>query len=287
MDYRCKIWIKRLNVLLLRPKTKHMNTNIIRTIQSRLDLMGMSQAQFAERVSATPAQMSIFLNGKGNLSMESLNKSLELVGVNLSLYVRRIQLAKSVASYLISKNVTSIENWTKKDLATFTQKEDILLFLDVQSDEEYKKIEQSGIIDIETTFPYFKGLVTYYMELRSKYAKDESKPPTASQAKRALDSIMKEHNSPEKHTISKRARNGAIKQEANLAEEHSPSEHVRDAVLKGAAIGTLAAASPIGGAIGAVAAAAVALSKQQMGASSLFSKDDKQSLFAKALNLIK
>ena len=41
-----------------------MGTNIVETIQSRLDSMGMSQAQFAECISATPAQMSIFLREK-------------------------------------------------------------------------------------------------------------------------------------------------------------------------------------------------------------------------------
>lgn len=37
-----------------------MGTNIVKTIQSRLDSMGMSQAQFAECVSATPQQSSIY-----------------------------------------------------------------------------------------------------------------------------------------------------------------------------------------------------------------------------------
>ena len=77
-----------------------MGTNIVETIQSRLESMGMSQAQFAECVSATPAQMSIFLREKGTLSIEALNKSLDLVGINLSVYSKRNDLAKEVASFL-------------------------------------------------------------------------------------------------------------------------------------------------------------------------------------------
>lgn len=84
-------------------KLEYMNTNIVETIQTRLDSMGMSQAQFAECVSATPAQMSIFLREKGSLSIDCLNKSLDLVGVNLSLYSKRSILAREVAEYLLEK----------------------------------------------------------------------------------------------------------------------------------------------------------------------------------------
>ena len=160
-----------------------MSTNIVETIQTRLESMGMSQAQFAECVSATPAQMSIFLRGKGSLSIDCLNKSLDLVGVNLSLYSKRNSLAKQVAVYLQSKNVSSIDNWTKSDLSTFTQNKEIDLFFDIQAEDTYIEIEKSGIIDIESTFPYFKALVSYYMQL------DGSKP-TASQAKQALATLL-------------------------------------------------------------------------------------------------
>ena len=135
-----------------------MAVNIVNTIQTRLESMGMSQAQFAECVSATPSQMSIFLRERGSLSTDCLNKSLDLVGVNLSIYSNRNNVAKEVASLLKSKNVTSIENWSKKDLAIFTQNQAISLLFDVQSEEEYMEIEKSGIVDIESTFPYFKAL---------------------------------------------------------------------------------------------------------------------------------
>ena len=58
---------------------------------------------------------------KRTLSIDSLNKSLDLAGVNLSLYSKRNNLAKDVAADLHSKNVTSIDIWTKDDLAMFTQ----------------------------------------------------------------------------------------------------------------------------------------------------------------------
>ena len=159
-----------------------MGTNIVETIQSRVELMGMSQAQFAGLVGATPAQMSIFLRDKGSLSIKSLNKSLDLVGVNLDLYNRRVNLAKKVATYLLSKDVTSIDNWTKSDLALFTHEKEITYLFDVKSKKEFDEIAETGIIDIESTFPYFQAMVSYYMSL------DASKP-TARKAKTALAEI--------------------------------------------------------------------------------------------------
>jgi len=230
-----------------------MSTNIVETIQTRLESMGMSQAQFAECVSATPAQMSIFLRGKGSLSIDCLNKSLDLVGVNLSLYSKRNSLAKQVAVYLQSKNVSSIDNWTKSDLSTFTQNKEIDLFFDIQTEDTYIEIEKSGVIDIESTFPYFKALVSYYMQL------DGSKP-TASQAKQALATLL---------NTSDDSKNETTNQISKLA--------------AGTALGALTFASPILGTV--LAAASLAVSKQ-VGAFSLFAKTNKSSLFEKAIKFI-
>ena len=230
-----------------------MSTNIVETIQTRLESMGMSQAQFAECVSATPAQMSIFLRGKGSLSIDCLNKSLDLVGVNLSLYSKRNSLAKQVAVYLQSKNVSSIDNWTKSDLSTFTQNKEIDLFFDIQTEDTYIEIEKSGIIDIESTFPYFKALVSYYMQL------DGSKP-TTSQAKQALATLL---------NTSDDSKNETTNQISKLA--------------AGTALGALTFASPILGTV--LAAASLAVSKQ-VGAFSLFAKTNKSSLLEKAIKFI-
>ncbi len=159
------------------------NTNTLEIIKTRLELMGTSQSQFAKCVSSTPTQMSLFLRGKGSLPTESLIKSLKFVGVDLSMYSKRTKLAKEVADYLLSRNISSIDEWTKDNLATFTQKDSILLFFDVQSENEYKKLIDSGIIDIESTFPYFKALVSYYLSLNKV-------KPTASKAKQELSKIL-------------------------------------------------------------------------------------------------
>lgn len=232
-----------------------MDTNIVNIIQSRLEIMGMSQAQFAECVSATPSQIGIFLKEKGSLTTESLNKGLDLVGVNLSMYSSRNALAKEIATLLASKNVSSIDNWSKTDLAMFSQRKEILLFFDVETEEQYLNMAKSGLIDIESTFPFFKALISYYMKL-------DGVKPTASKAKQALTNLMGNSNSTSEHNVS------------NITEKFAT----------GVAIGALVVASPILGSI--LSAASLAASKQ-IGAFSLFAKSNSESLFAKGLDFFK
>ena len=232
-----------------------MDTNIANIILSRLEIMGMSQAQFAECVSATPSQTGIFLKGKGSLSTDSLNKGLDLVGVNLSMYSTRNTLAKEIATFLISKNVSSIDNWSKLDLSIFCQRKEILLFFDVDSEEQYINITKSGLIDVESTFPYFKALISYYMKL-------DGVKPTASKAKHALANLMEGCNSTSEHKIS----------------------NTTGKLATGVAIGALVVSSPI---LGSVLAAASLVVSKQTGAFSLFAKSNAESLFAKGLDFFK
>lgn len=165
-----------------------MHTNIPEVINSRLKSMGMSQAQFAKLINTSPTQIGHFFRGQGSLTTSTLNQSLDLVGIDISMYKKRNDLAKEVATFLISKNVTSIDNWSKEDLARFTNKNEIKLLFDVESKEEFLKIQQSGIIDIESTFLYFKALIAYMISI-------EGKEPTSSKAKRALDDLLYNHKS--------------------------------------------------------------------------------------------
>ena len=222
--------------------------NIVNVIQSRLEFMGMSQAQFAACASATPAQMGIFLRGKGTLSLDSLNKSLDLVGVKLSLYSNRNALAKEVASYLISKNVSSIDNWSKQDLAIFTHQKNIAYFFDVNTKEELVEMECAGIVDVESTFPYFKALVSYYMSLGAK-------KPTASKAKQTLSSMLSYSTSETFSHAFRRIKKTAAETAATVTELVS-NVIDSDSVTK------------------------------QVGAFTLFSRTSASSLFAKALDYL-
>ena len=139
-------------------------------------------------------------------------------------------------------------------MSVFTKNKLIEHFFDVKSEKEYIEIESSGLIDIESTFPYFKALVSYYMSLNSD-------KPTASQAKQALSSMS----------------NGQVKNTGSCTLQI-------EKFISGATFGALAIASPIVGSV--FATAALAISKQ-VGAFSLFSKSHTSSLFAKGIDFIK
>ena len=224
-----------------------MEVDITNVLATRLRTMGMSQAQFAEQVSATPAQVSIFFRKQGSLSVDALNKGFDLTGVNVSMFDKRIKFASEIASFLKSKGIQNIDNWTKQDLANFTQKKEIKYFFDVEDQDELVAILSSDLIDYESTFPYIKSLISYFL-------KTENTSLTSSAAKSALTKLIDDSND---------KRSSAVN-----------------------AISTIAMGLIGGVAIGAVAAGFAAKKSIQSGASSLFSRISENSLVAKCLEYL-
>lgn len=229
---------------------------IVKVVKSRLEVLGMSQALFAEFIGTSPAQMGNFLKRRGSLSLESLEKGFDLLGLDLSLYEKRMSLAEEVAEILLSKNVLSLDNWSKEDLASLTKIEDIKLFFDVDSEEEYLKLKESGVIDVESTFPYFKALVSYYMALNGE-------KPTASEAKFALTTLFEDTDC---HVESK--------------EDTGEEQDLLDYIAEGAEVVFDSVREIINGYI------EKGINKQ-IGALPLFSSSKKGSLFSKALDFFK
>ena len=226
-----------------------MSTDITEVITTRLKTMGMSQAQFAECISATPAQVSIFLRKQGSLSVDALNKSFDLIGVNVTMFSKRIEFAKQISDMLKSKGVSNIDSWTQRDLVNFTQKKEIELFYDVKDQDDYISFMSSGLIDYESTFPYFKSLVAYFLNIGKESL-------TSSSAKNALYKLMDENK--DESIISKRTL-------ATMA-------------IGAIAVSMLPALK--------VAASVAMTTCKQVGAFSLFSSTMKDSLFAKSIDFV-
>lgn len=230
-----------------------MEVDITNVLATRLKTMGMSQAQFAEQVSATPAQVSIFFRKQGSLSVDALNKGFDLTGINVSMFDKRIKFASEIASFLKSKGIQNIDNWTKQDLANFTQKKEIKFFFDVKDQDELVAILSSNLIDYESTFPYIKSLISYFL-------KTENTSLTSSAAKSALTKLIEDSNDKNQSD----ARNSAI-----------------NALSKAVAMSAIGLF--IGGALNAGLAAKKSI---QSGASSLFSRISENSLVAKCLEYL-
>lgn len=141
---------------------------ITEVIANRLQLMGSSQSYIAEEIGTNPTQLGVFLKGNGTLPNNVLNKILETVGIDLEIYERRDQLANRVVTILKKKNVTTIDNWSRQEIIDFVKIKELELFIDVNDLESYIKILSSKLIDIESTFPYFKALVSYKLNLENE-----------------------------------------------------------------------------------------------------------------------
>lgn len=136
---------------------------ILNLIKSRLRLIDISQSRLASIIGTSPTQLGLFLQRKGSLPKKSFIELLKIIGIDFFMYRKRTEFAKEIANYLVLKGITNIDNWTKEQLAQFTKKKTILFLIDVKSVEEYKELMSSDIIDMESTYPYFMALVSYYM----------------------------------------------------------------------------------------------------------------------------
>lgn len=141
---------------------------IFEIVTERLRLMGTSQAQIAKEIGTNPTQMGAFLKGQGTLSSDVLERCLNLIGIDMSIYIERIHKAQMVADIIMEKGFTQIDNLTKKDFLYFTNMGSLKFLVDVSTVEEYEEILNGGLIDLESTFPYFKALVSYIVNIRNQ-----------------------------------------------------------------------------------------------------------------------
>lgn len=138
--------------------------NIEEIVKERLQYSGLTQAKLAELSGCTANQMGLFLKGKGFLNKTSLEKCLAVLGVRLDIYSKRMRLAKEAAAKLSGVQREEVVAMTKKEMASITQLPEILSLFDV-TDSELDNLLNSGIVDHEGTYPYFKSLVVHIMQI--------------------------------------------------------------------------------------------------------------------------
>ncbi len=146
-----------------------------------MELSGVTQAQMSEICGTSPSQLGLFLKGKASLNRESLDKCLEAVGLDMTILVKRFETAAQTAEMLADYSNEAIAMMSREEMAEATGIEIIKLLPDASA-EEYEKMISSGIVDIESTYPFFKVLVMHLKNGGSKF--------TASSVKDSLNSIM-------------------------------------------------------------------------------------------------
>lgn len=137
---------------------------IIEDIKNRMKLTGMTNTQLSSLIDSSQAQISLFFKGEGaSLKTNSLQKCLDELGIDTGIYTRRYELAIKAAERL--KNRLSVEEvslLSRRDMVQITQIEQInqLIEVDLQG---FQKIKEGGIIDIESTYPFFRTTVMQLM----------------------------------------------------------------------------------------------------------------------------
>ena len=96
-------------------------------INERIELSIATQAEIAQSVGTTPAQISLYLRGKASLNNDALENCLTELNINVETYHNRYVLAKEIAYILKKQNISSSEilNITKDELIEITNKKEL------------------------------------------------------------------------------------------------------------------------------------------------------------------
>lgn len=139
-------------------------------IADKLKMSGMTQANLARLIETSPTQLGNYLKGQGSLTEKSLNKCFDILEINIERYRNIYQVAQNASETLKKKgcDFEEVIRMNKMELVRITGIEQIKQFVDVYSEEEYEDIIKYNIIDYQSTFPYFKTLVVYFMNTGEK-----------------------------------------------------------------------------------------------------------------------
>lgn len=137
---------------------------IVEDIKNRMKLMGITNSQLAEWIGSNPAQLSLFFKNEGaSLKIHILQKCLDELGIDTAVYTRRYNLALSVAEKLNDQySIEEVSSFSKEMMAKVADNEIILQFIDADA-TEFAQIKEKGVVDIESTYPFFRTMVLQLM----------------------------------------------------------------------------------------------------------------------------
>ena len=165
---------------------REIKNDLSKLIKNRLHGSGMSYAVVAQQIGTSAPQFGRFLMGEGSLTIDSLNKCLDLLRIDLTPIMKRNELAQQIAEKLKKKKYSTenVDEFSKKDIIYLTEVEELRYFPEIEdfieNDNKEDLEKYFKYIDAESTFDYMKELITYYMEI------DTSRKTTFRQAKRSI-----------------------------------------------------------------------------------------------------
>jgi transcriptional regulator with XRE-family HTH domain len=150
-----------------------IKNDLTELIQNLLFCSGLSNAKIAEQIGISAPQFGRFLMGEATLSINSLNKCLDLLRVDLTPIMERNKLAQEIAEKLKEYELSNIDKFTKRQIIELSGVKELHYFPEIKDlVKEGGEIKSRDIfyealryIDVESTFDYMKELISYYLEI--------------------------------------------------------------------------------------------------------------------------
>lgn len=140
-------------------------------IKERANQFGITNGQLAEVANTSQSQISAFFNKDASLTVSSLDNIFNFLGIDISTYENRRQLAEKVAEILINEGMSEedIIKMSKEKMSSIVDDESIMLLIDGIDDDDYERMQKKGsIIPVECTYVYFKSMVLQYVKLEGR-----------------------------------------------------------------------------------------------------------------------
>lgn len=140
-------------------------------IKKKMMYSNLTQANLAEKIGTSPTQLGLFLRGEGaSLPTKTLERCFELMEINLDTYSRLCDSALKVASILKSRgdDIEKVLRMSKSDIILLTNAVEVKYLIDITDEKEIDLLRETGIVDYQMTFPYYKSMVVFLMSYDSK-----------------------------------------------------------------------------------------------------------------------
>lgn len=131
-------------------------------IKERMMTAGLTRAKLSQLIGCTPTQLGQFLKSEQSLNTKTIDKCLEILGVPLKTYNKRLAVAKKAAEKLSSYSSEDVVKMTREQMVEATDIKAIKSLPDITL-EEYQDMLEYEIADYESTFPFLKSLVLFFL----------------------------------------------------------------------------------------------------------------------------
>lgn len=132
-------------------------------IQKRTEV-GMTQKELSEKTGITQARISDFESGKRTMTSDNVDKIFAALEIHFKQSKEDLwNFAEECARILKNKEIRSIDNLTKEEVATLTGKNELLAMKEC-NDKLYDEMDIKGIAD-KNAYNYMKVLIKFHLAL--------------------------------------------------------------------------------------------------------------------------